>query len=159
MTPAAMIQLAISQGQSLEQLERLLELQIRYEANCARKAYHDAMAKFKTDPPKIDKDRHVSFATAKGKTEYRHASLANVTEKINSALSAQGLSASWITDQEGDKIKVTCKITHILGHSETTSLSSAADTSGGKNMIQAIGSTVRLIMCFSLISRLLSPGS
>jgi hypothetical protein len=151
-TPAAMIQLAISQGQSLEQLERLLELQIKYEANEAKKAYHAAMAAFKASPPKIDKDRHVQYTTTKGETSYKHASLYNVTEKISAGLSAQGLSASWNTGQDGDRIKVTCKITHALGHSEETSLSAAADTSGGKNMIQAIGSTVSYLERYTLLA-------
>ena len=152
-TPAAMIQMALSQGQSLEQLEKLLELQIRYEKNEARKSYHDAMARFKVSPPRIDKDRHVKYSLKTGgTTEYHHATLANVTEKINSALSAQGLSASWVTDQDGDKIKVTCKITHNLGHSEETSLSAAADASGSKNPIQAIGSTVSYLQRYTLLA-------
>ena len=94
-TPAAMIQLALSQGQDLDKLEKLLELQIRYEENEAKKAYHAAMAAFKANPPEIEKNKHVEYQTSKGKTEYKHASLDNVCKKINQSLSPHGLHATW----------------------------------------------------------------
>ena len=85
--------------------------------NEARKAYHVAMTAFKANPPQIDKDAHVSYSTSKGRTDYKHATLANVTNKINAALSEHGLSAAWQTEQDEKGIAVTCKITHVLGHS------------------------------------------
>ena len=150
-SPAEMIRLAVTGRANLEQLEKLLALQEKYEANEARKAYHVAMAAFKANPPKIDKDKKVSFATSVGKTSYNHASLANVTEKISAELSKHGLSASWITKQNS-AILVTCKITHIKGHSEETTLSAAADTSGSKNAIQAIGSTITYLERYTLLA-------
>ena len=150
--PAQLIELAIEKGNiDLDKLEKLLSLQERYEANEAKKAYNKAMSEFKANPPEIDKDRKVSFATSAGKTAYAHASLYNVTEKINSALSKYGLSASWTTKQNG-AIVVTCKITHIKGHSEETSLSAQADTSGSKNAIQAIGSTITYLERYTLLA-------
>jgi len=100
---------------------------------------------------KIDKDKTVSYATGAGKTTYNHASLANVTEKINEALRKCGLSASWQTKQNGG-ILVTCKITHIQGHSEETTLSAPSDTSGSKNAIQAIGSTITYLERYTLLA-------
>lgn len=142
------LSLAVEKGAGVEELKAIMELQERYEANEARKAYHVSMAAFKADPPKIDKDASVSY----GNTSYKHATLANVTDKINAALSDHGLSATWQTDQVDKKIKVTCKITHILGHSETTSLESEADDSGKKNSIQAIGSAVTYLQRYTILS-------
>src|SRR3990167_3159724 len=136
-SPAQMIEIAVKSGANLDQLEKLLTLQERWEANEAKKAYHRAMAEFKQNPPEIAKDKKVAF----GNTKYNHASLANVVRKITKELSKHGLSASWSTQQNG-QIIVTCKITHVLGHSEETSLSAPADSSGSKNSIQAIGSTI-----------------
>ena len=48
--PSTMIELAISQGSDLEKLEKLLELQERWEKNEARKEFHRAMAAFKKNP-------------------------------------------------------------------------------------------------------------
>ena len=149
--PAELIAQAISGGANLEQLEKLLTLQERYEANEAKKAYNKAMSDFKANPPEINKDKKVGYKTEKGSVGYTHASLYNVTEKINAALSKHGLSASWTTKQNG-AISVTCKITHVRGHSEETTLSAPADTSGSKNAIQAIGSTITYLERYSLLA-------
>lgn len=150
-SPAEMIQFAVQNGADLDKLEKLLELQERWEAGEAKKAYHRAMAQFKANPPKIDKDRTVEFDTSRGKTKYNHATLGNVTEKISAELSKYGLSASWTTKQNG-QIQVTCRITHEKGHSEETTLSAPADVSGSKNPIQAIGSTITYLERYSLLA-------
>lgn len=147
-SPAGMIRTAVAGKASLEQLEKFITLQERYEANEARKAYHQAMADFKVNPPKIEKDKKVSYLNVK----YNHASLANVTEKISSALSKCGLSASWITTQSDKLISVTCKITHFRGHSEITMLSAAPDETGSKNSIQAVGSTITYLERYTLLA-------
>ena len=149
-TPADMIRMAVAGKADLEKLEKLLSLQERWDANEARKAYHKAMAEFKANPPKIDKDKSVSYAAGSGKVAYNHASLYNVTEKISAELSKHGLSASWTTKQNG-AVLVTCKITHVNGHSEETTLAAPADSSGSKNSIQAIGSTITYLCRYTLL--------
>lgn len=147
-SPIEMIAQTLAKGGSLDNLEKLLEIQERYEANEARKAYHKAMSAFKENPPVIDKDKKVSFGT----TKYNHASLSNVTKKINAALSKHGLSASWSMKQDNGGISVTCKITHEQGHSEQTTLSAQPDKSGSKNEIQQIGSTISYLERYSLLA-------
>lgn len=148
--PADMIRLAVMQGADLDKLRQAMELHERWEANEARKAYNQAMAAFKANPPKIKKDKKVKYGGGEKAVGYSHASLGNVTEKINTELSKYGLSASWSTKQNGN-ISVTCRITHKLGHSEETTLSAAADTSGAKNSIQAIGSTITYLERYTLL--------
>jgi hypothetical protein len=146
------ISAASSNGEvDADKLLKLLEANEKYEAMQAKKAYHVAMAEFKKDPPKIIKDRNVNYQTTKGQTNYNHATLANVTNSINEALSEHGLTASWVTEQDGS-VKVECKITHVLGHSESCSLAAAPDTSGSKNPIQAIGSTVTYLQRYTLLA-------
>jgi hypothetical protein len=144
----SMLNMAVSQGADLDKLERLMALQERWEANEAKKAYVEAMAAFKSDPPTIIKNKEASFGGNKG---YKYANLAQVAAVIGKALSKHGLSASWKTDQNG-QIKVTCTITHVMGHSESCSLSAAADTSGSKNAIQAIGSTKSYLEKYTLLA-------
>jgi len=150
-SPAMLIQQAVANQADLEKLEKLLSLQERWQANEAKKAYHKAMSEFKANPPKIEKDKKIKYNTNKGSVGYSHASLANVTEKINEALSKHGLSASWTTKQN-EAVIVTCKITHVMGHSEETSLSAPADISGAKNPIQAIGSTITYLERYTLLA-------
>lgn len=150
-SPAELIASAVTSGADLEKLEKLLELQAKWDAMEAKKAYHKAMSDFKANPPKILKDKSVSFGV--GKTSYTHASLANVCEKVSESLSKYGLSASWKVSQNGT-VSVTCKVTHEKGHSEETSLSAPADTSGSKNAIQAIGSTITYLERYTLLALL-----
>lgn len=146
-SPADLIRQAISGGTDLDKLEKLLNLQERWENNEAKKAYHRAMTAFKANPPDIEKDKKVAY----GGTKYAHASLSNVTKKINEALSKHGLSSSWSLTQNGI-ISVTCKITHEQGYSEETTISAPADVSGSKNAIQSIGSTVSYLERYSLLA-------
>lgn len=149
-SPLATIHLAVEKGLDLEKVEKALILQERWEANEARKAYHVAMSAFKENPPQIEKDKTVSYV-ASGKTvTYNHASLANVVEKITAELSKHGLSVSWNTKQNG-AITVTCKITHVLGHSEETTLTASADTTGSKNSIQAMASTITYLQRYTVL--------
>jgi hypothetical protein len=112
------------------------------------------MAAFKKYPPEIFKDKDVGFTSQKtgGKTSYSHATLGNVTSKINAALSVHGLSAGWTTEQKEKAIIVTCKITHEMGHSESTSLTAYPDDSGNKNSIQAIGSTITYLERYTILA-------
>lgn len=153
-SPAEMIRLAVSGGADLDKLEKLLAIQERWEANEAKKAYHESMAEFKKSPPRIEKDKAVGYDSKQGgRVGYTHATLANIVEKITAALSEHGLSVGWRTQQNG-KICVTCRITHVKGHSEETTLSADADTSGSKNSIQAIGSTISYLERYSLMALL-----
>ncbi|MBN2591607.1 MAG: ERF family protein [Sedimentisphaerales bacterium] len=118
-------------------LEKILIIQERYDALQAKKAYMEAMAEFKKNPPKIFKDKEVSFGT----TKYNHASLGNVVEVLTEELSKYGFSASWIPKQDDNRITITCRLTHVQGHYEEATLSGPPDKSGGKNDIQAICSS------------------
>ena len=151
-TPMTMLNMAVSQGADLDKLEKLMALQERWEANEARKAFAEALTAFKAVPISIGKDKHVSFATSKGKTEYNHATLGNVCNVIGEELSKHGLSYRWNTVQAEGKIKVSCVLMHVKGHSESISLEASADDSGGKNNIQAIGSTVSYLQRYTLLA-------
>jgi len=142
------IMTAMNKGYTPEFIEKMLDLQEKFEQNEARKAYHAAMSEFKKYPPNINKDQKVAYGT----TAYSHASLGNVSSKINDALSQHGLSASWETSQSDKGITITCRITHLFGHSESTSLTAAPDASGGKNTIQAVGSTVTYLQRYTILA-------
>lgn len=124
-----------------DKLMKLLEANERYEANEARKAFHVAMAGFQKESPKILKD-------AKGHNS-SYAKLPGIIAVVAPILSKNGLSHTWVTKTD-DGIEVTCKITHLLGHSEETSLSAAPDKSGSKNDIQAVGSTITYLQRYTL---------
>jgi len=143
-TPMDLIARAQQSDASIEQMQQLFDLQLRYEANEGRKAYNDAMANFREECPTINRGRMVEH----NKTKF--AGLAESIEAIRPILSKFGLSHQWKTKQEGAAITVECTVTHRMGHSESTSLSASPDKSGGKNDIQAIGSTVSYLERYTL---------
>lgn len=154
-SPAQLLTVAIEKGASIEMLEKLMALQERHETNNARKAYHAAMTAFKAAPPTILKSKVVNFDTKTGgRTSYKHADLAEAAAVIGESLSRHGLSAAWRTEQgpDGKGVTVICEVTHILGHTERTSLTAAPDTSGTKNSIQAIASTVTYLERYTLLA-------
>ncbi len=149
MNPLALIALAVQQGADVEKLTKLFELQERWENREAKKAFVNALSEFKKHAPDVEKRRQVAF----GNTRYKFAALDDCCDKIGPALAEHGLSYTWKTEN-ADKgiIRITCVLTHRLGHSEETSLQAVADQSGGKNAIQAIGSTITYLERYSLLA-------
>lgn len=140
-------------GGDLSSLDKVLDLQIKWEANEARKAYVAAMAAFKAEPMEILKRKLVEFSTRDGDTtSYRHAELADVTDAVVPAMGKHGLSHRWDVKQDGGAITVTCTITHALGHSESVSMTAPPDASGKKNAIQQVASTTTYLQRYTLLA-------
>lgn len=134
-SPAYLLAVAVEKGADIEQLKQLMDLKREWEKDEAKKAYMVAVANFKADPPKIIKDKY------NGQYKSYYASLSNLVNSALPKLSENGLSHRWDIDQS-DGIKVSCILTHILGHSESVPMSAPADDSGKKNAIQQIKSTI-----------------
>lgn len=152
-SPSHMITMGLQSGADLKLLKEAMEVQFAWEKHQAEKSYNRAIADFKANPPQILKESEVDFTGAKGRTNYKYASLANVIEKVTPELSKHGLTISWRTSQNG-KITVTCRISHELGHYEETSLSADADNTGNKNPIQAVGSTITYMQRYTALALL-----
>jgi ERF superfamily. len=150
--PLAMAMQAMKAGMSIAEMRDMLNLQKEWEANEARKAFVDDMAKFKKNPPEILKDKHVSFVTSKGTTEYDHATIGNVCDQIIKAAAEYGFSHRWIPSKgEAGELVITCEVTHRLGHIQLTPLEGPRDDSGGKNALQGGQSTRTYLQRHSLL--------
>ncbi len=149
----SMIETMVSRGGDLANLDKILDLQIKWEANEARKGYVAAMAAFKTEPMEILKRKLVSFETRDGDTtSYKHAELSDVTDAVVPAMAKHGLSHRWDVKQDSGQITVTCTITHQLGHSESVTMSAAPDASGKKNAIQQVASANSYLQRYTLLA-------
>lgn len=147
-TPFNLLAIAVQRGDDMERLKQLMELQERWEANEARKAYNRAFAAFKEEAVTIPKNRKVTDGPLKNKS---YAELFSVVNAITPALSKHGLSAAWkITKDERDWLEVTCTLRHVGGHSESVSLGGPPDAGGAKNAIQARASTVTYLERYTL---------
>jgi len=143
-TPMSLVQIAVEQGADIDKLEKLMAMQERWEANEARKAFNVAVSTFRAGCPSIQKTRAAHNS--------KYAGLAETISQIKSLMESCGLSHSWRTEQTGSAVSVTCKLTHVMGHSEETTLTAEPDKSGSKNSIQAIGSSVTYLQRYTLFS-------
>lgn len=146
MTPMSMLDRAVASGASIEVLTQLMALQERHEATLARKAFDTAISNAKSKIGPVVRN-------ATGHNNKRYADFSAIARSIDPILSEFGLSYRFKTSQT-DRVTVTCIISHREGHSEETTLSGPPDTSGNKNAIQAIGSTLSYLQRYSLVAAL-----
>lgn len=147
-SPMGMMLSALQHGATLDQVEKMMDLQQRYEDAQAKKAYDKAFASFKAEAVQIIKGKKVTDGPLKGKS---YAELHDVVDAVTPALSKQGLSSSWkLTKDEPLLIEVTCYLRHVDGHQESVSMSGPPDTGGAKNAIQARASTVTYLERYTL---------
>jgi hypothetical protein len=137
----------------MEKLQQLMQMQERWEENQARKAFVAAMAQFKRNPPAILKTKLVEFETNRGgRTSYLHEELGEICELIVKGLAEVGISHRWRPHREAGNIGVSCVLTHELGHEQDDgAMWASADTSGGKNSIQAMASSTKYLERYTLL--------
>lgn len=140
LTPMAMIDRALASGAGLDLVTKLMDLQERWEANNARKAFNQAFAAFKAEAVVVVRNRKVTDGPLKNKS---YAELVSFVDAATPALSKHGLSHSWdITRDEKDWIEVTCVIEHELGGTKKVPFGGPPDTGPGRNAMQARVSTL-----------------
>lgn len=152
-TPMDLIARASASDASIEKMEQLFALQLRWEENEAKRAYHQAVADFKAESTIISKDKKVGYTNKDGSfTGYTHATIGHIIQTIIPIMSKFGLSHSWDVAQSGQEITVTCHLTHSMGHSSKVTMSAGKDDSGKKNLIQQVASTVTYLERYTLLA-------
>lgn len=132
-----LIEMAITSGADIDKLERLMQLQERYDAKNAKSSYLQAVSMFQAVCPSIKKLK-------KGHNS-KYAPLEDIIAQVKEPLSNCGLSYSFSQTQTAGNINVSCHLSHVDGHTETVSLESEHDKSGGKQPIQALASAVQYL--------------
>lgn len=152
MTPMEMVGRALEMGVSADILKQMMDLRDREEARQAKIAFSQALAAAKAELKPILKTREVDYTPqGKSRVNYRHEDLAGIEGQVGPILTKHGLSYTYESDNGVDKpITITCVLEHTGGHSTRTPLSAGADTSGGKNSLQAIASAVTYLQRYTL---------
>lgn len=133
----SLMQIALEKNYSLDQIEKMMELQDRFEAKEAKKAYIRDMAEFKS------KDIVIGKTGFNKKFGSKYPTLGDYLKGALPIMGECGLTHRWEIDQSnGSMIKVTCIVTHEKGHSESTFMIAPPDKAGSKNPIQEIKSTI-----------------
>lgn len=145
MNPMQLVSMAVQSNADIDKLERLMDLQERWEKQNSRKRFLEAMSEFQRICPDILKLKSAHNST--------YAPLGDIVAQIREPLSKCGLSYRFEQDHTSG-IRVKCIVSHIDGHSESTEMSAPADGSGNKNQIQAIASTVTYLSRYTLTAAL-----
>lgn len=143
LTPMALMQLAIEKGAGVGELERLVALQERYEANQAKKMYVQAMAACQANMPII-----VRNAT-NNHTKKNYVNLEGMVRQARPIYMQHGFSLSFNTEDcpIAGYMRCVCLCSHVGGHTEKFQIDLAVDgtgAKGGSNMtaLQGAGSTM-----------------
>jgi hypothetical protein len=128
---------------SAERVNQAFDFYLRMRDDAARKAFDEAVSEAKAEIKPIVRN-------AKGHNDKRYADFSAIAKAVDPVLGKHGLSYRFRSEQT-DRITVTCRLAHKAGHAEETSLTGPPDTSGNKNAIQAIGSTLSYLQRYSLV--------
>lgn len=148
--PMEVLALMIQRGAEMTVVEKMMDLQDRWEAKQARRAFDAAISEAKAKIKPIIRNREVDFTSQKGRTNYRHEDFAAIAAHVDPILAEHGLSYRHRPHQDGKMLTITCILSHRDGHSEESSLSAMNDESGNKNGIQGIGSTSSYLQRYTL---------
>lgn len=138
-------------------LGALMAMQKEWEAGMAKKAYTRALIDMKRELPQVlGRDKRVIFETrGGGSTTYTHTSLAAAVEAITPHVCNHGFSLDFKTrSTEKGHVEVMCTLTHRDGHAESSALAAPPETSGTKNPVQAVASTVTLLERYTMLALL-----
>ena len=139
---------ALDPNVDISKLERMLDMQERILNRNAQQAFTAAFADMQIELPEITRDAKIQHS---GKVIAKYARFEDINEAVKPILAKHGFGISFSVTQDGQLIKVKGKLSHREGHSESTEMALPADSSGSKNAVQAIASSVsyakRHVLC------------
>lgn len=148
------MKMASSADFDVEKLEKLMDLQEREMARRAQVAFNRDFAAMQSDITSVSKGSKVSYPNAKGgKTEYTFATLEDIVDVVRPVLHQHGFAVSFKVNTSSG-VNVQCSLMHKDGHSIETAMQLQSDNSGGKNNVQAIGSSISYAKRYTLSSLL-----
>ena len=154
---SGLVRLAIEQKVPVEALERLVALQERVMERDARTAFVEALAAFRQECPPILKTRENSQfqVTRSGvKRNARYAPLEDIDRTAGPIAARHGLTWTWDTRIEGDAMIVGCRVMHVMGHAEVTTVTMPTESKAGSSPQQKYGSAQTYGMRYSLVAAL-----
>lgn len=118
----------------IDKMERLMQMHERIQVQHARQVYQSALARMQPELPVVKHRGDAAKRYTYALWEDIHRAMAPVLHKYGFAL--------FFNVETGDKVRVTGILTHEAGHREQTEITLPADSSGNKNAVQAVASSV-----------------
>lgn len=142
--------MAIEKGLQINELRAILDLQKEWESRVSLREFNEAIAKFQALVKPVSRSSAVKYQGKGGTVNFKFAGLSEILPAITPVLSECGLSVRWKNEDVNNQLKITCIVSHVGGHSESCSMMGEPDVSGGKNNIQAKGSTMTYLQRYTL---------
>ncbi len=125
-----------------DKLERLIGMQERILAHQAKAEFDAAFSELQGELPEIGEQGEI---VVDGRVRSRYAKNEDIQREIKPILQKHGFSIrfrnEFVAENGKQLLRVIGILSHRSGHSEQDEFVAAADTSGSKNAIQALGST------------------
>lgn len=125
----------LSPDADMDKLEKMMDMQERILNRNAKQAFTADLAAMQAELPLVVK-------AGEGHNKAKYAKLEDINEAIRPTLQKYGFAVTFRTRQTDKTLTVIAILSHKLGHSEDTDLILPLDTSGSKNAVQAVGSTI-----------------
>jgi len=130
----------------MDKLERLLDMQERIMNKQAETEFNSSLAAMQADIP--------SVAERGTGHNIKYATLEDIVDVVRPIMNQYGFAVSFSVEQSDKTITIIGELVHKCGHSKQTKMILPHETSGSKNAVQAIGSSVsygkRYVLCAML---------
>lgn len=121
-----MLALAVEKNLSIEMIERLMTLYREELTRRQKQEYDAAKAKLQAEMPVIEKNKVSKYKS--GVIMYTYADIDNVIGQTKEAVGRNGFSYDFEEQMNGDKMKVTCVVTHEGGYTKRFDMESGLAT-------------------------------
>jgi hypothetical protein len=153
--PQVLLEQAIEKESGIETIEKLIALVKDVREFQAKEAWYESMAEFQNSCPPIHKTAEATIPPKDGKAgyKYRYAPLEEIMTTILPVMGPLGLTVAWRTRFEEDKVIGSCRISHVLGHSEESGeLAMPIPTSTKISPPQRVGVATMYLKRYTLLS-------
>lgn len=119
---------AIDKQVPVETMEKLMAMRRELKAEWAKEEYNKAMAAFQAECPVIEKKKQAKDGT---KVLYKYAPLDDMVAQTQKLIAKHGFSYTFRQQNDGSKVKVSCIVSHVSGHSEESVMETGLATKTG----------------------------
>lgn len=123
----------------IDKMRALLEMHEHVLKRNAETAFNAAFAEMQSELPEITENGQIKIGE---QVRSKYALFEDINDAVKPILQKHGFAVTFKTHTEAKSVTVTGILMHREGHRESTDMMLEADTSGSKNGVQSIGSSV-----------------